>query len=278
MPAQQYSDETNPFAVRPDSDVPVGVQLNWRLRTLILTGRLRSGETLPSVRRLANWAGVNANTVRAVYDALQDDGLITSQQGRGTFVADEARPKLGLEAIVLDTVRRGQESGTGPRDLADRADGLCRHARHGGRRGGSSGFGSRSRSAARRSRFDRSCAVRSPSWSPSCPPTCVIFRLATCRPPRPGPTGTSPASRSSSGSATSSSPSSSRRGGRPRNGRGAKARREPTAERRPRQGRWRRRWAGGARRWSREGHDPRVPRATESAAGTTSANFTVSAN
>ena len=118
MPAQQYSDETNPFAVRPDSDVPVGVQLNWRLRTLILTGRLRANETLPSVRRLANWAGVNANTVRAVYDALQEEGLITSQQGRGTFVAERAEPKLGLESIVLETVRRGQESGTDPHDLA----------------------------------------------------------------------------------------------------------------------------------------------------------------
>jgi DNA-binding transcriptional regulator YhcF (GntR family) len=118
MPAQQYSDEANPFAVHPGSDVPVGVQLNWRLRTLILTGRLRSNETLPSVRRLANWAGVNANTVRAVYDALQKEGLITSQQGRGTFVAEGAQPKLGLESIVLDTVRRSQQSGTGPRDLA----------------------------------------------------------------------------------------------------------------------------------------------------------------
>jgi DNA-binding transcriptional regulator YhcF (GntR family) len=118
MPAQLYSDETNPFAVRPDSDVPVGVQLNWRLRTLILTGRLRPNETLPSVRRLADWAGVNANTVRAVYDALQEDGLIVSRQGKGTFVAEGARPQQGLESIVLDTVRRGQESGTGPRDLA----------------------------------------------------------------------------------------------------------------------------------------------------------------
>jgi GntR family transcriptional regulator len=118
MSVQKYSDETNPFAVHPGSDVPVGIQLNWRLRTLILTGRLRSNETLPSVRRLANWAGVNANTVRAVYDALQEDGLVTSQQGRGTFVAEGAQPKLGLESMVLDTVRRGQESGTGPRDLA----------------------------------------------------------------------------------------------------------------------------------------------------------------
>jgi GntR family transcriptional regulator len=118
MPAQQYSDQTNPFAVRPDSDVPVGVQLNWRLRTLILTGRLHPNETLPSVRRLANWAGVNPNTVRAVYDALQEEGLIVSHQGRGTFVAERAQPRLGLESMVLDTVRRGQESGTDPRDLA----------------------------------------------------------------------------------------------------------------------------------------------------------------
>jgi len=118
MAAQQYSAETNPFEVRPDSDVPVGVQLNWRLRTLILTGRLRSKETLPSVRQLANWAGVNANTVRAVYDALQEEGLVTSRQGKGTFVAEGAEPKPGLESMVLDTVRRGQESGAGPRDLA----------------------------------------------------------------------------------------------------------------------------------------------------------------
>jgi GntR family transcriptional regulator len=118
MPAQQYSAETNPFAVDSDSDVPVGVQLNWRLRTLILTGRLRPNETLPSVRRLANWAGVNANTVRAVYDDLQAEGLVTSRQGKGTFVAEGAEPKLGLESIVLDAVRRGQESGAGPRDLA----------------------------------------------------------------------------------------------------------------------------------------------------------------
>ena len=118
MPAQQYSDQANPFAVRSESEVPVGVQLNWRLRTLILTGRLRSNESLPSVRRLANWAGVNANTVRAVYDALQDEGLITSRQGRGTFVAEGAQPKLGLESVVLESVRRGQEAGTGPRDLA----------------------------------------------------------------------------------------------------------------------------------------------------------------
>src|ERR1044072_2794360 len=111
MAAQQLEREPNPFSVSTDSDVPVGVQLTWRLRTLILTGRLKPKETLPSVRRLANWAGVNANTAKAVYDSLQEEGLITSRQGKGTFVSEDATSKPGLESIVLETVRRGEESG-----------------------------------------------------------------------------------------------------------------------------------------------------------------------
>jgi GntR family transcriptional regulator len=118
MAAQQYSDQANPFAVRGESDVPVGVQLNWRLRTLILSGRLGPDQTLPSVRRLANWAGVNPNTVRAVYDGLQEEGLIVSRQGSGTFVAEGAEARPALESIVLEAVRQGQESGMRPRDLA----------------------------------------------------------------------------------------------------------------------------------------------------------------
>ena len=118
MPAQQYSDQANPFRVRSDGDVPVGVQLGWRLRTLILTGHLKPGETLPSVRRMAGWAGVNANTVKSVYDSLREEGLIDGRQGKGTFVAEGAVARPGLESIVMETVRRGEEAGTGARDLA----------------------------------------------------------------------------------------------------------------------------------------------------------------
>ena len=70
------------------------------------------------MRRLANWAGVNANTVRAVYDSLQEEGLIVSRQGSGTFVAEGAETRPALESIVLEAVRQGKESGMGARDLA----------------------------------------------------------------------------------------------------------------------------------------------------------------
>ena len=76
---------------RSRSELPVGVQLSWRLRALIATGRLAAGERLPSFRRLAEWAGVNVNTVRAVYAGLEEAGLVVSRQGQGTFVAERDR-------------------------------------------------------------------------------------------------------------------------------------------------------------------------------------------
>jgi GntR family transcriptional regulator len=110
--------QSNPFALDPESDVPLGVQLAWRLRALIVTGRLTAGEPLPSLRRVAGWAGVNVNTVRSVYESLEAQGLIFSQQGRGTFVAESVVSEPDLESIALEALQRGQSSGQDPRDVA----------------------------------------------------------------------------------------------------------------------------------------------------------------
>jgi DNA-binding transcriptional regulator YhcF (GntR family) len=110
--------EPNPFATDPSDELPVGLQLTWRLRALIATGQLASGERLPSFRRLAEWAGVNLNTVRAVYEGLEADGLVVSRQGQGTFVAEGVEPAPELEEIAAEALRRASEAGLGPRDLA----------------------------------------------------------------------------------------------------------------------------------------------------------------
>lgn len=110
--------QSNPFALDPGSDVPLGVQLSWRLRALVLTGRLNPGEQLPSLRRVAGWAGVNVNTVRSVYESLEEEGLIVSQQGRGTFVAESVVPEPELEAVALEALRQGQALGRDPDELA----------------------------------------------------------------------------------------------------------------------------------------------------------------
>ncbi len=116
--AQQTAHESNPFAIDPGDELPVGLQLTWRLRALIATGRLASGERLPSFRRLADWAGVNVNTVRAVYAGLEQEGLVVSRQGQGTFVAEGIKAAAQLEEIATDALRRAHEAGLSPRELA----------------------------------------------------------------------------------------------------------------------------------------------------------------
>ncbi|HVX34555.1 MAG TPA: GntR family transcriptional regulator [Solirubrobacterales bacterium] len=109
----------NPFAVDPDDDLPVGLQLTLRLRALIATGRLPAGERLPSVRRLAEWAGVNLNTVRAVYAGLEEQGLVAGQHGRGTFVADDAPSAPALEEIAIEAIGKARAAGLSARALAE---------------------------------------------------------------------------------------------------------------------------------------------------------------
>jgi DNA-binding transcriptional regulator YhcF (GntR family) len=73
---------------------------------------------LPSFRRLAEWAGLNLGTVRAVYEGLEEDGLVVSRHGQGTFVAEGVEAAPELEAIAAEALERAKEAGFGPRDLA----------------------------------------------------------------------------------------------------------------------------------------------------------------
>jgi GntR family transcriptional regulator len=83
--------------------LPLGAQLAERIRDAVREGTLGTGDRLPSVRELAEAAGVNVNTVRAVYARLESEGLVRSEHGRGTFVA-EATP--GDEATTRRELRR----------------------------------------------------------------------------------------------------------------------------------------------------------------------------
>jgi GntR family transcriptional regulator len=75
-----------------ESGVPLGTQLAERIRAAVAGGHLTEGERLPSVRELAESAGVNVNTVRATYARLEADGAVRSEHGRGTFVAGASAP------------------------------------------------------------------------------------------------------------------------------------------------------------------------------------------
>jgi len=90
-----------------DGDIPVGTQLAWQIQALITEGRLQPGEQLPSVRRLAEAAGVNVNTIRSVYDRLEGEGFIRTEHGRGSFVAENV-PRLDPRAAAVRVYSSGR--------------------------------------------------------------------------------------------------------------------------------------------------------------------------
>ena len=93
------------LSVERDGEVPVGTQLVWQLRRLMKDGRLRPGDRLPSLRDAAAAAGVNVNTMRAVYARLESEGLLKGEQGRGTFVSRQAEDGASRQALRREIAR-----------------------------------------------------------------------------------------------------------------------------------------------------------------------------
>lgn len=82
--------------------VPIYIQLKETIKHWILVGKFPPGTQLPTVRQLAVAAKINPNTVSRVYSELEDEWILASKQGRGTFVKS-------IEAIPSDTGRKELE-------------------------------------------------------------------------------------------------------------------------------------------------------------------------
>ncbi len=104
--------------------VPIYIQIDEQIRAQIAAGQLRPGEQLPTIRELAADLGVNYNTVARAYLELDHDGMISTQQGRGTFVTgvldDEqmgCRRERKLHAIVRAALDEAQLLGYDPAEI-----------------------------------------------------------------------------------------------------------------------------------------------------------------
>lgn len=69
------------------SPKPIYEQIKDNIKQLIITGALKEGEKLPSVRELAQTTSINPNTIQKAYKDLESEGFIYSVLGRGNFVA-----------------------------------------------------------------------------------------------------------------------------------------------------------------------------------------------
>ncbi len=94
--------------INNSSMIPVYEQVVEQIRQQIMLGTLKEGEGLPSVRSFANELKISALTVKKAYDKLEEDGLVVTVHGKGSYgaatdsgLAAEARRKAAEEELSL---------------------------------------------------------------------------------------------------------------------------------------------------------------------------------
>jgi GntR family transcriptional regulator len=97
-----------------------------RVKHMVATGNLKPGDQLPTVRQLGVDLRVNPNTIARAYTELAHQGIISSQQGRGTYIADQPNAAAvsrlredRLQSLVSHLVLEALSLGYEPRELQD---------------------------------------------------------------------------------------------------------------------------------------------------------------
>ncbi|HEY3628708.1 MAG TPA: GntR family transcriptional regulator [Terracidiphilus sp.] len=111
--------EHAPFAFRLDghSGVPVYRQLIDQVQGAIASGTLKAGDQLPTVRLVAVELAINPNTVSRAYREMEIRGILDTQQGTGTFIADRPagdsndQRERQLTQLVSELVSRAGAAG-----------------------------------------------------------------------------------------------------------------------------------------------------------------------
>jgi len=91
------------------SGLPIYTQIVNQVQTQVASGILQPGDQLPTVRALAEELRVNFNTIARAYRILDEARIISTQQGRGTFITEVPSPsvteKLRQKALQALTER-----------------------------------------------------------------------------------------------------------------------------------------------------------------------------
>ena len=77
------------FSLDPDNGVPIYRQIIQQIEYAILSGRMKSGDQLPTIRSLAVELKTNPNTIAKAYGELEIRGILETQVGSGTYISDK---------------------------------------------------------------------------------------------------------------------------------------------------------------------------------------------
>ena len=113
------------------SDTPVTNQIVEQIQRMLASGELKPGDQLPTVRALATELRINFNTVARAYRILDEAGVISTQQGRGTYILEQPPPEIShhlkresLSALARRYLDESNRLGFNPKEALDQLQSL----------------------------------------------------------------------------------------------------------------------------------------------------------
>jgi GntR family transcriptional regulator len=107
------------------SPIPIYEQIKNAMIDQIMSGELKEGTPLPSIRNLAVDIKISVMTIKKAYDELEKDGYIISVQGKGTFVAPKnmelakEQAKKEIEEHILKVIEIRERFGIEKKEVYD---------------------------------------------------------------------------------------------------------------------------------------------------------------
>ena len=89
------------FEIDSRSRIPIYEQIKNQLITCIRIGIFKADEQLPSIRSVSLQTGINVNTVKRAFADLEDEGIIYTLVGRGSFVSADAADNTSIARKAL---------------------------------------------------------------------------------------------------------------------------------------------------------------------------------
>ena len=109
--------------ISQNNGVPIYKQIADAFRSDILAGKYQQGEYLPSIRELAKDLRISALTAKKAYDALEEEGFVTTVHGKGTFVSETNKDRIYEEQVrdvekdMAKAVLKARQSGIKDDDI-----------------------------------------------------------------------------------------------------------------------------------------------------------------
>jgi len=123
--AKRPADTREPlnFSLDPVNGVPIYRQIIQQIEYAILSGRMKAGDRLPTIRALAVELKTNPNTIARAYNEMEIKGILVTQVGSGTYISDK-KPVLDddrlnrkIREVLGRFIQEMQDLGVDKREL-----------------------------------------------------------------------------------------------------------------------------------------------------------------